>query len=469
MSSIIFREILPDCAGEFVRCGYKRRYFFPHRMYYLPKAGPDGFQLAKQMCGACHPDQLWEIALYARRPLIDEFPPELFFDRDLIWHQQQLAKTGHIAVANLVVDGPRLYCTLRLSDLVQRISRRREYKTRVENVFKGWNHMLLNGIMSFAMERRLTHVFLATSELAIRNTDPGRRAHVGTELFERIYDRAPQNLFTMRRQDGWWVVDLTENAARVVLPVRGEETHPAEKTIYLCHDIERGWGHADVDPAFARFAHAASDQHLRDMLAIEHAANVKATYHVLGMLFDDVRARIVEHGHCLAFHSYDHRTGARVGVPDVTRKALHLLRRGELDQLLQCRHIDYRVKGYRPPQSLLTSDLSDDNLCLHNFEWLASAAGSLRTAVPKMENRIVKVPILFDDFDMYARNMPYGLWLQRALERIRRNRFVAFCLHDCYAHLWLPHFREFLETLKGLGTVGVLDTVAADVVLAEAA
>lgn len=470
MTSSTYREISPERAGEFRHRGYKQRYFFPHRLYYLPKAGPDAFQLARQMCGPSHPDQLWEIVLYANTPLIDEFPRDLFFDDDLIWHQQQFGRIGQVAVANLVVDGSRLYSTLRISDLVQRISRRRAHKTRVENRFKGWNHMLLNAILSFAEEHQVSQVMLASSELVMRNTDPRRRAHLGTELFERIYDRAVCELFTTSRRAGWWVVDLAENAGRIVRPARAEESRTAKKTICLCHDIERGWGHIDADPAFARSAHAASPQYLEEMLAIEQAADVKATYHVLGILFNDVRARIDGAGHCLAFHSYDHQTKAPAAVPDTTRKALDILRRrGDLDQLVQCRHVDYRVKGYRPAQSRVTSDLSDHNLCLHNFEWIASAAGSLRVAVPKMENRIVKIPILFDDFDLYVGNLPYEVWQRRAIDRISHNRFVAFGLHDCYAGLWLPHYRDFLETLKGLGTLRVLDAVATDVILAQAA
>lgn len=143
-----FREIARDRADEFFYRGYKRRLFFPHRIYYLPKCGPDGFKLANSMCGDCELDQLWETVIYATPPLIHGFPEEFFFDDDLIWHQQQFGKIGQIATANLVVDGDRCYSMVHISDLVQRISRRREYKTRIENRFKGWNHMLLanNGI-----------------------------------------------------------------------------------------------------------------------------------------------------------------------------------------------------------------------------------------------------------------------------------------------------------------------------------
>src|SRR4030095_1095577 len=143
-----FREFARDRAEEFLQKGYKRSHFFPHKVYHLPKCGPDGYKLARRMCGDCDLNQLWEIVLYAARPVIDEFPNELFFDDDLVWHQQQFGKTGQIATANVLLDGDQLYSMVHISDLVQRISRKREYKTRIENRFKGWHHLLLNAILN---------------------------------------------------------------------------------------------------------------------------------------------------------------------------------------------------------------------------------------------------------------------------------------------------------------------------------
>lgn len=84
----------------------------------------------------CHDlSHLRQIVLFAESPAIDEFPDELFFDDDLMWHQQHLGKKGQIATATLANCGGRLYCLAPHSDIVQRISRHREYKTRIEKVF----------------------------------------------------------------------------------------------------------------------------------------------------------------------------------------------------------------------------------------------------------------------------------------------------------------------------------------------
>jgi hypothetical protein len=73
-----FKEISQDRINEFFLKGYKKRYFFPHQIYYLPRCGPDAFKLAQRMCGVNTSEGLWEVILYASESCIDEFPGELF-------------------------------------------------------------------------------------------------------------------------------------------------------------------------------------------------------------------------------------------------------------------------------------------------------------------------------------------------------------------------------------------------------
>jgi hypothetical protein len=438
-----FTEITGDRIEEVFNKGYKKKYFFPHKIYYFPKCGPDGYKLAYRMCEERDPNKLWEVVLYATSPVIDEFPKELFFDNDLVWHQQQFGKIGQIATANLVLDGDKLYTMVHISDLVQRISRVREYKTRIENRFKGWPYMLLNSILNFAIEHNVEKIYSPTWDLAIKHTDPKRK--VQRELFERIYDRAVNKHFRTRTEGKWWVIDIRENRDKIIITEKRQEVIENEKTICLCHDIERGLGHIGVDPNFAELANRTSPNSLDEMLMIEKEANVKATYNVLGCFFNEIRERIEKDCHCIAFHSYDHNV--------------------YVDQLGRCRQVDYRIKGYRSPRSQITPDLNDENLCFHNFEWFASSAYSLGIRLPEMHNRIVKIPILFDDFDMYKNKMKYEDWQQKAVQMIKQNDFVAFCLHDCYAHYWLPYYRKFLEKVSGLGKLKTLNEVACEVIL----
>lgn len=449
-----FGIITSDRCDEFVRKGYRERWFFPHTVRYLPKCGPDGFKIARWMCGDVSPGQLWELVIHAAPSLAGQFPSDLFFDDDIVWHQQQFGRSGQIATANLVVRGAELYTMVHISDVVQRISRRRSLKTRVENRFKGWNHMLLNGILNFAAGMRIERIYVADSDWALQHTDPDR--NVGPEMFRRVYDRNVDELFEVKRSPPWRSIDVSRNANRLVVPEPGEEDIADEKSICVCHDVEKGMGHIDSDPDFASRADAIAPENLERMISIERQLGVKATYSVVGKLVPELRSSIEEDGHCLAFHSYDHRIGSPNGAVPTE------------DQLGRCRTVDYRLKGYRTPQSRITAELTDENLCFHNFEWLASSTHSLGFDEPRLQNRIVKIPIQFDDFPMYRDGQAYDAWEAQAIATIESNHFVAFGLHDCYGEFWLPRYAEFLQKVRRLGRLTTMNQVADEVFLRNA-
>jgi hypothetical protein len=441
-----FHEASENERQGFIAAGYQQRHFFPHRWYALRKCGPDGARMAEWMAGIKDPGRLWQMVLYATSPGIDEFPDAVFFDADVNWHQQHGNRRGLVASAALAVDGRTLYTATHQSDLVQRISRNRAYKTRVESAFKGWHRLLLNAIAGFAHERGLRRVLVPTAELAMTHTDKSRT--VKPELFERVYDRAVQHQFAVTRQDRWWRVDLDRNRGAVAPTTRREELIDSARTVCVAHDIERGLGHRDVDPEFARRADRDAPAALDHMLDIERKAGVRGTYSVVGSFMNEVRAAIEQDGHCLAFHSYDHGPG---------------------EQLEACRRVDYRIKGYRPPRSVLTRELSDWALCWHNFEWLASSESSLGVMVPTLDNRVVKIPIQIDDFAMHQDGIGFEQWAREVLELVRTRDFVVVSLHDCYASHWLPGYERFLADLAGLARLRTLDEVAADLFLASAA
>jgi hypothetical protein len=85
-----------------------------------------------------------------------------------------------------------------------------------------------------------------------------------------------------------------------------------------------------------------------------------------------------------------------------------------------------------------------------------------------MHNRLAKIPIRLDDFPLYRSAMRYDEWETRLIAEIENSDFVAFGLHDCYADLWLPHYRALLEKLSRLGTLKTLDAVADEVIFAAA-
>jgi peptidoglycan/xylan/chitin deacetylase (PgdA/CDA1 family) len=450
-----FREITRDREPEFVGKGYKPRHVFAHRLYQLPKCGPDGYKLALQACGSSDLSAHWQLLLYADPLLVEEFPREIFYDDDVMWHRQQFGRPGQVASATVVLNGHDAYSLVHQSDLVQRIGRIPRWRSQIENRFKGWPRMLLNGLLAFASERGVARLRTPTAELALRHTDPARV--VQRDLFERVYDH-PVERFAADRRDDWWVMDIERNADGLVLPEPRSEELPGRRTVCVCHDIERGYGHLDVDPEFAHLADIAGARHLEQMLAVEEAAGVSATYQVVGLIMPEVQADLRARGHCVAFHSYDHSTPSDDGGAD-----------SGADQLEECRKVDYRIKGYRLPRSQGSRALSDERLAFHNFEWLASSSYSLGIDAPALSNRVAKLPVSVDDFDLRTGERRYADWEAAVLRAAARQPFTSVSLHDCYAPHWLAHYPAFLEKLSATAELATFDEVAAELFLASAA
>ncbi len=439
----LFRTVGADRAAEYRERGFHRRHFFAHRAYYVPRAGPDGLQLAKAMYGVSDPARLKQVLVFAGDEARAGIPPELFFDDDLVWHRQQLGLPGLVAGANVAVVGRELLTTARYSDIVQRIGRRREHATRVEKRFRGWDHMLLNAVLNYAVERNLKVIRFPTADLALAHTDPKRNPK--RDMFERIYDADVQARFTAVRRGQYWIVDVRANRDRLVVSAPGREPLADERTICICHDTERELGHLGLDPAFVAHAAAASGPALLGMLEIEGRRGVRATYDVVGQLMPELRPAIEHGGHEIAFHSYDHRP--------------------HHNQLGLCRGVDYRVRGYRPPNSRMTPELTDEILGRYNFEWLASSPDSVGTRCPALGRATVRIPIFFDDFPMHRHGVTYDAWEAEALQTTASRPFTAFGLHDCYADHWLHGYEALLGRLADLGTLRTVGEVADRVLL----
>jgi hypothetical protein len=438
------REIPASRQADFLRAGYQAREVFAHRVERLPKCGPDGAKLAARMCEVRNLDQLWQLVIFGLPEVTAEFPDAMFFDSELLWHQQHFGRTGQVASANLAADGSVLYAMVLQSDLVQRTSRRRAFRNRVEHVFRGWDHMLLNGIVSFAADRGFRELRIPRSRFAMQHTD--RKRQVKPELFERVYDRAVVRYFRAQPLESWWSLRLWRNRRRVIPAEPGIESLTPGRTVCLCHDTERGFGHRETDPDFAARADREAPAALTAMVGIEAAAGVKATYNVVGCLLGEVRAEIESKGHALAFHSFDH---------DLSQ-----------DQLGRCRGVDYRLKGYRAPRSRITAELSAERLCWYNFEWFASSKPSLGFDRPRLADRLVTIPIALDDYGLHKGKFGFEAWANQILDLIRREDFVAIGLHDCYASHWLTGYPTLLEEIGRLATLRTMDEVAAEMYLA---
>jgi peptidoglycan/xylan/chitin deacetylase (PgdA/CDA1 family) len=289
---------------------------------------------------------------------------------------------------------------------------------------------------------------------------------VQPELFERVYDRSVNRLLRAERAGDWWAVDVAANADRLVEPALVEEPLERRPTVCICHDIEAGLGHVGIDADREHFANRSWRTSLAAMLEREAAAGVRATYNVVGSLLQEIRAEIETDGHCIAFHSYDHQPPPRLRAAERLRSLLPGRPSPTLDQLAACRRVDYRLKGYRVPRSRLTPELSERNLLLHNFEWVASSVYSLGIREPELRNGVVWIPVHGDDFELYRSNEPFASWKSRTFDKLDGNPVAVVSLHDCYAELWLDDYDRLLTELAGLGELRTLDEVAAEAVLA---
>jgi peptidoglycan/xylan/chitin deacetylase (PgdA/CDA1 family) len=466
-----FRSFGPDQLGRLATAGHRSRDLFEHRAFLLPKAAPDSMVIARRCGLEPLPSELFQVVVFAHGAILDEFGDDLWFDDDVMWHRQHFGLRGQVATAGVVIRGDVAHTTAHHSDLVQRIGRRPEAKSRVENRFAGWDRMLMNSIFAFARERGVEVVHTPTAQLALRHTDP--RRSVGPELFDRVYDRHVRDRYEAHRAGDWWQVVLADNDDRIIEgTVNVEYRSSGRRAVALCHDIERGLGHTVAEPEFVPAAEADSPAALESMLRIEREADIRATYNMVGTLLDDLRAPIDEAGHCIGFHTFDHH---QESWRDPVRRIAARLTAGRVGspsgvpmehQPGRCKAVDYRVKGYRPARSRLGPDVDHRLLVTHNYEWLASSALSLGFDRPRVEDGLVVIPIATDDFALHN-GQPYASWEAEIVERAASSDLFVLSLHDCYGPRWLAGYPRLLERLTADAEDVTLDEVAASEVLAR--
>jgi hypothetical protein len=162
---------------------------------------------------------------------------------------------------------------------------------------------------------------------------------------------------------------------------------------------------------------------------------------VLGSLLAARRGPIEAHGHALAFHSFDHRIDA-------------------LDQLPRVREVDLQIHGYRPAQSIVTAELTEERLSYFNFEWLVGSAHRFGFAECRLERGIVKIPVHADDWALQTGRLGYAEWRRELRPLVERHPVVVLGLHDCYARHWLPDYPDLLAELRAAGDLVTCEDLA---------
>ena len=426
-------------ASSFLASGLSRRHAFDHLIVAFPKQYPDACFLLEGR--GMSPTRLragrfLQLNLYTRE--LHDLPDALFEDREVNWHGQQLGRRGLIAAAGLFLAAESATISILQSDLCQQLYRhdalRRSCKTKVETYFKYWYVLLLNAVLDFCAVAGIATLYCPTGEQVVAQT----KKRIAPELFLRIYNCPPRRYRCTKVGLGgaeYWEIPVDQNRDRLV-PLAPAEPPPIEEEPLVCvlHDVEE-----NIDTAISP---AECAENLTRMLRMEKEQGADATYNILGCLLDRKRGEIWDSNerHSIGFHSYDHVTT-------------------DCRQLDRCREADLRVRGYRPPQSKITAELTDYNLSRLNFEWLASSAGSLGQSRCVLQNGIAKIPIHLDDYPLFTNQMDYETWEAALFERAQAAGFLAVGLHDCYGKHWLARYPRLLEKLQTFGRLVTADYV----------
>jgi hypothetical protein len=425
---------------RFTERGFRAREFFPHDVIALPKPYADTHLcLEKRGVSRRRIASGQHIQLNVYSNWLGGFPDALFADQAVNWHGQQFGRKGLIAAAGLFIEGRSGVVTYLQSDICQQIYRspslNHAASARLDTRFRYWYRILFNAILDFASDRGLDIVHSPTADHIVGATkkriDPG----LFTQIYDSVGERYACRRDTIDRAEYWSVAlkDNHDRIARLNHTPMPETPATDRKVICICHDIE-----SNID---TNVPEVECREALYRMLAIERAHGVRATYQVLGRLFRDLAPVILaSDSHALAFHSYDHQIG-------------------DPSQLARTREVDLQVKGYRPPQSKLTADLSDYILAYWNFEWLLSSWLTFGFHEPRVENGIVKIPVHLDDWPLHTNQLTRAQWMARLREELSKRDTLVISLHDCYARQWLDWYPELLTELQGLGELWTCDQV----------
>jgi hypothetical protein len=434
--------------GAFAGKGFARREIFAHNVIAIPKPYPDALLLLERR--GMHREELERGQFYQLNLYTTDFyglPEELFADPEINWHKQQLGQKGLIAAAGLWIWNSVATISTLQSDVCQQLYRHSTLKvsckTQLETHFKYWYAFLFNAILDLCLDFDISTVHCPTGDQIVSNT----RKVIKPDLFRRVYDYPGKQFHSRKISVGsaqYWEIPIDANRNQIIRLTSAKscagQLTPKEK-ICIFHDIEE-----NVD---TRISSAECAENLQCMLHIERLFGLNTTYDILGILFNRKSDEILAFNsdHSIAFHSFNHDLA-------------------DLIQLQRCRSVDLRVRGYRPPQSRITSELADYNLARLNFEWFACGARSLGYSNCRLEAGVVKIPIHFDDYALHL-GEPYEQWESELLDRARAVPFFGLGLHDCYGGKWLGRYSDLLDKLLKMKQVVNADEICDSVLLNE--
>jgi hypothetical protein len=427
--------------GSFAARRMARRESFDHDVIVISKPYPDSQLLLERRGMQRHElerGRFCQLNLYTTQHY--NLPEELFLHPEINRYRQQLGRKGLIAAAGLWLNGSVATIVTLQSDLCQHLYRhpdlKKSCKSQVETHFKYWYAILFNAILDFCADSSISVLNSPTAHQVVAHT----AKEIRPDLFFRIYDYPRDHYHCSKvavRRAEYWEIPISANIDRLMrLAVRNIETAQTDAQPKICifHDIEEN---VDTDVSPSECA-----DNLARILEIEKSFGINTTYNILGLLFSTKYPEIISSNgaHSIGFHSFNHN------IADV-------------EQLARCRHVDLRVRGYRPPRSLMTAELTDYDLTFFNFEWLANGVRSPTQIGCELQNGLVKIPIHRDDYLLFTGAVGYEQWERGVLDAAQGKALFGIGLHDCYGGKWLRFYAALLDKLAATGTFAGADEI----------
>ena len=195
------------------------------------------------------------------------------------------------------------------------------------------------------------------------------------------------------------------------------------------------------------------------LLDLEKQYNIKATYNVVGRLFDDhpeIINRIIDEGHDLASHSFDHKV-----ITDLSKKQIDI----DIEQSKTIfRKLHRELQGFRAPQSRWSFALMRSMLD-NGLKWSAEndKADFPYIIFKNGKNEILRLPIKMDDWDYKEKKISPEQMRQKSEAKVKDIKGKR-CYGAIGFHPWVQgedeerlfQYERFLSGLKTSNSIKIL-------------
>lgn len=208
----------------------------------------------------------------------------------------------------------------------------------------------------------------------------------------------------------------------------------------------------DYESDYALSGKKKSSYHgITSLLDIEKQHGITTTYNIVGKLFDDhpeIIRRIIEEGHDIASHSYDHKVMTQLSRKDIDK---------DIQQSKTAfQEYGLQLHGFRAPQSRWSFALMQSMLD-SGLQWSAEndQADFPYIISKKGKNTIMRLPIKMDDWEYISKKISPEQMFEHLIKKVQEIESKQ-CYGAIGFHPWvqgennnrLKIYDSFLSILK---------------------